>query len=181
MRSAVLSLLMSVAWTPALCQESPESLSFAIYRITDGERSLITEGTREYTSNDIEVVLWGRETDGYQQHRKTLELAEGFGIGIVMIRQHNGDGFGLWIYKDVHPAGFSWEWFDRSECDVFKKLQGTGEVRVTYAQIAKGVEIRSVEFLTDITMRFTEDLSLPVDVRTHEVVIYQGSVFRVAP
>ena len=182
MRSVFLMLLISATSPQALGGETPASVAFAIYRLTDGERTLIAEGTREYTPSDIEVMRWGREIDGYQQHRKALDLSDGFGIGIgiVVLRQHEGDGFGLWIYKDVHPAGFSWEWFDRSERDIFKKLQGTGEVRVTYTQISKGVEIRSVEFLTDVTMRFTEDLSLPPDVRTHEVMIYEGSVFRTA-
>jgi hypothetical protein len=156
-------------------------MHFAIYRIAEGERSLIAEGTREYTSSDIEVVPWGKEIDGYQERRKALALADGFGIGIVTIRHHENDGFGLWIYKDHHPAGFSWEWFSRGDGGVFTKLQGKGYVRVTYTQIPKGVEIRSVEFLTDITMRFKDNLSLPTALRTHEVVISKGSVFRVAP
>jgi hypothetical protein len=180
MRSALL-LLMSLPWAQAVWAEPSESLTFAIYRLTDGERTLIAEGMRDYTSSDIDVVPWGRETAGYQRHRKSLELADGFGMGIVSTRQFKDDGFGLWVYKDVHPGGFSWEWFDDPECGVFKKLRGTGEVRVTFTQIPNGFEIRSVEFLTDVTLRFTNDLSLPPDVRTHEVVIYAGSVFRVAP
>jgi hypothetical protein len=116
-------------------------MTFAIYRLAEGELSLIAEGTREYTPSDIEVAPWGKEIDGYQERRKALELADGFGIGIVTMRHHENDGFGLWLYKDHHPAGFSWEWFSRGEGGVFTKLQGKGYVRVTYTQVPKGVEI----------------------------------------
>jgi hypothetical protein len=162
------------------CQEPPESLAFAIYHVSGDGRDLIDEGKRDYTVSDIDVTPWGIE-DGYQTSLKSLELSGGFRIGIHMVRQHKADAFGLWIRNDQHPDGFSWEWFNFEDGDIFKRWQGPEQVRVTYAQIAKGVEIRSIEFLTDVMLRFKEDQNTEPGIRTHEIVVSKGSVLRFAP
>ena len=63
--------------------------------------------------------------------------------------------------------------------DVYRKLQGEGSVRVTQAQYPDGVEIQSVEFLTDITLRFQEDMKAGPGKKTHVVVVSKGSILRV--
>ena len=90
-------------------------------------------------------------------------------------------GFGMTIKNSYHPEGFSWEWFFLEDGDVYKKRQGEGRVRVTQAQNAEGKVLQSVEFLTDVTMRFQEDMKMEPRTVTHEVVVSQGSVFRFAP
>ena len=160
-----------------------ESMQFTVYRLAGEERELIAEGKRDYSVSDIEVIKWGRSQKQHPGLKKTLELTEGFRIGIVTYRGDDlTSGFGIWISNDHHPKGFSWEWFEPGNGDIFKKLQGEGYVRATLAQGADGVEIRSVEFLTDVTMRFKEDVRMkPTGHKTHEVVVTQGSVFRFAP
>jgi hypothetical protein len=181
MKSAILLILAALTSAEAISQETPASLSFAIYRVIVGERTLIAEGQRDYTSSDIEIVPWGRPVEGYQQLRKTLYLKDGFSIGTITHRTHESIGFGLWIQQQGPPEEFSWEWFSRLEGDVFRAWPEKERVRVTYREIPRGVEIQSVEFLTDVTLKFTNDRSLPPGVPTHEVLIYAGSVFRIAP
>jgi hypothetical protein len=108
-------------------------------------------------------------------------LSDGFRIGIQVLRQHRVDGFGLWIRNDQHPDGFSWEWFHLEDGDTFKRLQGTERVRVTHDGVARLVEIRSIEFLTDVTLRFKEDPTVVPGTSTHEIVVSKGSVLRFGP
>ena len=62
-----------------------------------------------------------------------------------------------------------------------KKLQGEGYVRATHARSSDGIELQAVEFLTDITLRFQEDVKAEPGNKSHVIVVSQGSVFRFAP
>jgi hypothetical protein len=91
------------------------------------------------------------------------------------------NGFGLVIYRRGDGNGFSWEWFEREQGAVFRRLQGSGRVS---AGIKKGdgyEELEVVEFLDDIVLRYLDDMSKPPGTHTHEVVIRKGSVLKVAP
>jgi hypothetical protein len=180
MRFLLAMLVCLLASWQARCQERSESLGFTIYHFSGDGRDLVDEGKRDYTVGDIDVTPWGIE-DGYQTSLKSLELSDGFRVGIHTVRQHKADAFGLWIRNDQHPDGFSWEWFTHEDGDIFRRWRGPERVRVTYAQIEKGVEIRSVEFLTDVTLRFKEDPNVEPGVKTHEIVVSKGSVLRFAP
>jgi len=171
--SMLLCLLIS---SPA----TSETLEFAIYRLSDSGQELIAEGKRNYTLSDIEVTP--REMkDGYADQLKILHLKEGFAIGIMVVRLSKDSGFGLWIHEYSHPGGFSWEWFSHEDGDIFTKAPDIGRVRVTHVPVERGFEIRSIEFLTDVTMQFQRYRSLPPGQATHEVVVSKGSIFRVAP
>jgi hypothetical protein len=160
-------------------QATSESLDFAVYRLSDNGPALISEEKLDYSVCDVEVLKWG-STTGRPTWKKTLKLAEGFRIGVLVTRTDEVPGFGLWIQNDQHPEGFSWEWFNLEEGDIFVKLKGEGRVRVTRGAFEDGVEIQSVEFLADIKLRFSEDMKLGPRVRTHEVMVSKGSVFRFA-
>ena len=159
-----------------------ESLEFTIYRLAGDEQELIAGEKLEYSLSDIDVREWGN-SEGHPSWKKILELKDGFNIGIVVTRGDDlTSGFGLWISNDYHPQGFSWEWFVHEGGDTYKKLQGEGRVRTTLAEYADGVEIRSVEFLSDIRLRFKEDVCKePPEHKTHAIVVSKGSVFRFAP
>ena len=65
---------------------------------------------------------------------------------------------------------------------MFVKLQGTGRVRVTVTRGAGYEELAAVEFLDDVTLRFSEDMFRHRPGQdTHEVVIKKGSVLRLIP
>ena len=174
-----ISLAIAVCLLASL-QANSESIDFAIYQRSGEERALITQGRLDYTFDDIDVTRWGWKP-GHQSWKKSLKIKKGFGIDILVTPDDALSGFGLVITNGYHPEGFSWEWFLLEDGDVFKKLQGEGRVRVTQAQTADGKELQSVEFLTDVTMRFQDDMKLPPGTVTHEVVVLQGSVFRFAP
>ena len=157
-----------------------ETLEFAIYKLSDKGQELVAEGKRNYTLSDIEVTPLGIE-DGHQNSRKALHLKDGFTIGIFVTRRYEEDGFGMSIREDYHPDGFSWEWFIQEKDNVFMKLQEEGRLRLTHIPVARGLEIRSIEFLTDVTLRFQQDRSQDARNSSHEVVVYKGSVLRIAP
>jgi hypothetical protein len=180
MRFALPLLVCLLTALPA----NSEPMNFAVYRLTgmglpsDG-RILIAKGRLDYSLEDIDVVKWGNH-EGNPTWKKSLALAMGFRIGMLVAENDETPGFGLWIQNDHHPAGFSWEWFYLEEGDTFKKLQGEGRVRVSQFQDPDGVEVQSIEFLTDITLRFQEDVTQGPGHVTHEIVVSKGSVFRVA-
>ena len=172
MRFSVAMLLCLLASMPA----TPESLDFAIYRLTGDVRTLIADGARNYTVSHIDVKKWGC-SNGRQAWKRAIELGEGFSISVLVVRKDQATGFGLSVESINHPAGFSWEWFEPDNGDVYKKLQGEGYVRVTHAEHESGVEIQSVEFLSEVTLRFMEDVKEETGKKTHVVVVTQGSVF----
>lgn len=112
---------------------------------------------------------------------KSLKLKDGFRISVLVVQRDPEIGFGLSIKNNYHPDGFSWEWFELEEGDVYKKLQPEGYLRVTQARSSDGVELQSVEFLSDITLRFQEDVKVGSGNKTHEIVVSPGSDFRFAP
>lgn len=176
MRLLMATLLILLTTLPA----NSEPLSFALYRLAGTERVLMAQDTLDYASRDVIVEKWGIH-EGHQTWQKSLLLAEGFRIGVLITPAEQQGGFGLWIRNDLCPAGFSWEWFGREDGDIFKKLQGSGHVRVTEVKRADAVEIASVEFLSDVTLRFQEDIKSGLGNVTHEVVVSRGSVLRVVP
>jgi hypothetical protein len=106
----------------------------------------------------------------------TCALDYGLSISSDVYREKELTGFGLVLVRD-DSSGFSWEWFDRDQGDVFRKLRGGGKVRVTVVNSEQFQELVAVEFLDDITLRCTDDQT----GTTHEVRVRKGSVFRVAP
>jgi hypothetical protein len=179
-----LAMLVCLVIPLQACRTTPPppssaSLNYSIYHLSGNGRDLVAKGKLDYTARDVKVTEWGNQ-DGHPSWKKSLELKDGFSLGILVVRKAPTGGFGLWIQNDRHPAGFSWEWFACANGDVFEKLQGKGQVRVTSAPHADGTEIQSVEFLADITLRFQEDVKAGPGRETHEVVVSKGSVLRIA-
>ena len=158
-------------------QASADPLSYSIYSIKGAKPELMAENTVDYTATDIEVQEWGPH-QGHKTWKKSLKLKDGFSIGALVVRLEKPQGFGLWVAQDDYPSGFSWEWFEPDDGDVYKKLQGGGYVRVKLAKFEDGLEIQSVEFLTDVKLRFVEDVKMEPGKKTHEVVVNQGSILR---
>jgi len=161
-------------------QATSKSLDYAIYRLTGDERTLIANGARNYTVSDIDVRKWGC-SNGHQAWKRSIQLEAGFSIDILVTRKEHDTGFGLSVENINHPDGFSWEWFEPDNGDIFRKLQGEGYVRVIQTEHKDGVEIHSVEFLSEVTLRFMEDVKEETGKRTHLVVVSQGSVFNFPP
>lgn len=179
-----ISLALAAGLITAL-PANAEPLEYAVYRLTeegqtDGGRTLIAQGKLDYSMADVDVVEWGKQ-DPHPTWLKSVALPMGFDVGLFVVRDSEVPGFGLWIGNLHHPQGFSWEWFDVESGDIYRKLQGEGSVRVTQAQYPDGVEIQSVEFLTDITLRFQEDMRKGPGKKTHVVVVSKGSILRFGP
>lgn len=160
-----------------------EAVRYQVYELqADGSRKLLAEGVREYSPNkDIEIIQT-KARDGSVFWSKRLHLAKGYELEAHVTRERKLDGFGLAVNERGSQAGFSWNWFDRTDPDVFVKRRGEGHLKASYALGQGYVELAGVEFLDDIILRYTNDMrhTQPGN-HTHEVVIAKGSVFRVAP
>jgi hypothetical protein len=157
-----------------------ETLTYEAFSLgPHGGRTLIGQGTRQYTVRDVMVEAFGGESPFWS---KDLLLFSGFSVGARIFREQTLDGFGLVVRRRDDKYGFSWEWFDRDHGDIFAKLQGSGRVRVSVIEGPGYQELAGVEFLDDITLRYLDDMmSHQVGENTHEIVVKKGSVLRVAP
>ena len=109
-------------------------------------------------------------------------LFEAFEIEAQVYREKELDGFGLLVQKRGNPDGFSWEWFDRDQGEVFTKLPGSGRLKATVTKSDGQVELAGVEFLDDVVLRYKVDLrKQEPGAHTHEIVIKKGSVFMFPP
>ena len=61
------------------------------------------------------------------------------------------------------------------------QLQGNGRVVVQVKRQGEAEELKSVEFLEDVTLRYLDDMSKPPGTVTHEVLIKKGSILALAP
>jgi hypothetical protein len=62
------------------------------------------------------------------------------------------DGFGMWLNRLPHDVG-SWEWYDKTDENTFKKLQGNGVVKVEYREREGYWEIAKIKFIGDQVFR----------------------------
>jgi hypothetical protein len=151
----------------------PESISFEAFEVNkQGVRRRLGHSVREYRPGSDVVV----EKTQPMASTKTLSLDYGLSLSSDVYREKELTGFGLVLVKD-DSSGFSWEWFNRDQGDVFRKLRGGGKVKVTVVNSEQFQELVAVEFLDDITLQCTDDQT----GITHEVRVRKGSVFRVAP
>lgn len=76
--------------------------------------------------------------------------------------------------------GFSWEWFDRVQGDVFRKRQESGSLRVRTTTDEASPQLLEVEFLSDVSLRSFRIVG-EGKKRRHEIArrvnIRKGSVF----
>ena len=176
---ALVVLLVLAAEVPA------ETVTFEIYELKNDGRTLLARGTRHYVPGDVEVR---RSFLGKQFWSKQLPLTGGFGIGASVFRDRELSGFGLWVkqrprwFEFWKDEGFSWDWFNREQGPIYRKLQGPGRVRATIVKGPDYEELTGVEFLDDVTLRLKGSpwFFLSQD-DTHHVVVQKGSVLKLAP
>jgi hypothetical protein len=157
-----------------------EELSFQIFKLdAQGTRTPVADGKVNYTRRDIKVQAGKSENGPFWQ--KSLELKAGFRVGAMVRRSEALDGFGLFVRNSRDLAGFSWEWFDQEDGDLFIKRQGEGRVRVKLATAGGYEELVEVEFLDDIVLRYQNNLFKGPGHRSHEVLVAKGSILRLAP
>jgi len=161
-----------------------ETLGYEVYQLQPkGGHTLLAKGVREYSpESDIQVI--DASTKDHPAHWfKRLPLFGAFELEADVYREPALHGFGLLINERDNPNGFSWNWFDREQGDVFVKRRGPGRVRVKVQQGQGYVELVAVEFLDDIVLRYTSDMcecEHEPGEHTHEFTIMKGSVLRVS-
>ena len=156
-----------------------ERIAYEIYSrpLLARDWRFVSSGTRVYRHGELSAVTLPNTDPPYIV--KSLPLAEGFDIQASVVPEPRVEGFGLTLQLD--GGGFSWDWFDRESGDVFRKLQGSGRVRVRFASRGGNEEIAAVEFLEDVTLRLKRYWFLPFhDDDTDRVVVKKGSVFWLA-
>jgi len=164
-----------------------ETITFELYELSKtGTRSLVAKGEKDYSLKDVIVDehWFGRE----KHWSKEILVSNGFSAGGSIYREKDLIGFGLWLKKStgfvalVSGGGFSWDWFNREDGTVYRKLQGPGRVKVTLVPSSEFQEIASIEFLEDVTLRLNADpWFFFTDRDTHNLVIAKGSILRFAP
>ena len=151
----------------------PELISYEAFEIDKtGARKRLGTGAREYRPG-IDVLA---EETQHQATSKTLSIGHGLSLSTDVYRKPELSGFGLVLVKDDSFC-FSWEWFSRESDDIFRKLIGSGKVRVSVVDSKGAKELVAVEFLDQVNLQ-CEDQS---NRTTHEARIRKGSVFRLRP
>lgn len=179
MKTAALVLPLAFGLTGVA---TPETVAWEAYALVGPGRELLGKGVKSYSpAKDIVVEEQGTDGGGSPAWQKSLLLDETFALSASVHREASLDGFGLVIFRRGDANGFSWEWFDRVQGNVFARRQGSGRVAITIKKAAGLEELESVEFLADATLRYLDDMKKPPGTHTHEVVIRKGSVFRITP
>ena len=152
-------------------------LRYAAFKVErNGTRTLIGEGTREYVP---ETDIKASDLGGTSFRR--LLLFEPFELELRFSRGRPLDGFGLVINRRKSLPGFSFNWFESDKGDIFVKAnpKQSGRVRVEVVRTGRSADVRAIEFLDDIVLRFADGASNPSADHTHEIVIAQGSILRI--
>lgn len=153
-----------------------DSLEYEIYALQgSSDRELLAKGTVKCDATKVQVVE--RSAFGTRFWEKSVPLWQDLSVGASVYRERQLDGFGLWIQRE--GGGLSWNWFTLESGLTYRKLQGTGRVKVTLAPDKDYEELIAVEFLDDVTLSGNFGwLSL---LPTHHVIMKKGSFLRLAP
>ncbi len=154
-------------------------LSYEIYELASGgRRRLLSSGTRAYSSRDeIAISEMGRGDSGHWSKRLLLDAS--YGIDADTYREASVAGFGLVVSDRSKPLGFSWNWFDRQQGDLFVKRQGHGSLRVAVRTVGTLTEISEIEFLDDVDLRFTDNVFVHLPgTSTNVIRVLKGSILR---
>lgn len=153
-----------------------EEINYEIFSVDGaGKLTLIGAGVKVYADSDFKVERRGSNKEAHWS--KELELEKGFRIGLSSYREPVVEGFGLWAKRS--PCSFSWEWFGAIDATRFAKLQEGGRVGVAYTKHGSDLEISSINFDSDVSLRIDE--SPDTDRTTHRVLIKAGSVLKLPP
>ncbi len=118
-----------------------------------------------------------------------FEIHDKFVIGLSRYCYKDKDsisGFGMWLDR-LDKKAFSWEWYRQIDTDLFKKLQGEGDLKVEYEKREECWMISKITFLGDHTFRAKKNSILDmfrkfISSDNHEddwnCIIYEGSNIR---
>ncbi len=161
-------------------------LDYQIYTFEGEEKRILSEGQRNYSYTDIQVNKQF-PLSGRKNATKVLKVTEKFKIGGSIYQEKEITGVGLWIqvipewYEIWSDGGFSWEWFNKEQDNIFLKLQEEGRLKVTMNKNGGLEEIKSIEFLTDVTLRLNYSW-IPFSTKdTHFMIVKKGSILRFGP
>lgn len=147
-----------------------QTLSYEAFSVDkQGLRKRLGDGVRQYRPG-TDILVEQMEAESW---RKILTLDYGLSVSATVYPKEKLTGFGLVLSKD--DGGFSWEWFNRAEGDVFHKLLGGGKVKASVLSRAGSEELVAVEFLDDIVLTCEDDGV------THELRVKKSSVLRLKP
>jgi len=172
---ALTLLIIFAAPLPGLA----ESISFELFSVEKGGRNLIHSGEKTYSARDFTVNREERSGRFYGV-RKALELHDGYSIQLIDALKKRVTGFGLSIVHlplGSHPNGFSWEWYTDSGVGEFVKLQGGTRTRLRFHGEPALQEVRTIEFLEDVELRYEQNICCEEsEGPTHIVIIKSGSI-----
>jgi hypothetical protein len=170
----------SVATLVAPPVASPSVAWKVVVLFATGGRSVMSEGHKAFGAEHNVIVepVRGARPDA---RKVSVPLSSDFVMSVVVSQQVQVNGFGLFISRRGNAHGFSWEWFDRDGHSLFRKRQGNSRVAVTVQKSFGYEELESVEFLDDVALRYLDDITQPPGTHTHEVIIREGSVFKLRP
>lgn len=176
MSRSLAGIVLGLAVAAHAAEPPPVTLTYDAFRIGQDGRHPIGHGVRTYSpACDIRV-----ESGAGGSRTKSLTLDGGLAVSASVYREPRLTGFGLTVEMADTPTGFSWDWFDLVEGNVFEKRQGTGRIAVDVSRAGGLEELRAIEFLDDITLRFLDDTRKPPGTHTHEIVVRKGSVLELA-
>lgn len=195
MRSALAPVLVAAVLALVDSTAQAESVHYAAYKLLPGgQKELVAQGTRDYSSaKDIQpdTRCLCQSTD---EPNLSLSLFGGYFLEVGPATDDPSTGFSLMI-ADGSRQSFSWNWLspphrlpwliawlfgEQTEpADIFVQRQTGGRVRVVTRTVGGRTQLESVEFLDDVALNFTDDMTLhPADVDSHEFVILKGSTLR---
>lgn len=178
----LLSLMLLGTWAQA------DTLHYEIYRMSDtSPPTLLVKDSKTYSEGDFQVKPLGEK-----RWSNSMELEQGFRIGVTLDQGAKTGGFTLWA--NHKPADVSNEQFRLRKADVYEKLEEGGLVSVAHHNPRGGHGISSITFDTDISLRIQEkDAPAPSDPAkagtdhgkplktTYRVLIKQGSILNLPP
>lgn len=116
---------------------------------------------------------------------KSIQLSPNFNIGLAdHPEQQPVSGFGLvgdiGVLNSEHGErhSFSWDWFNVSSSGKATKLQEAGDIRFDQAVTANGLEITTMVFETDVSLRIYTNIPRKLGHPDWRILIHKGSEIR---
>ncbi len=138
--------------------ESGDVIGHLDWEIIDCEHGeTISTGSRPILARDITIVRQ-LYRDGSTTFDKRIDVDQGFYVALAEFPEASADdvsGFGLMSGRG--DGDFSWEWFDVDDVSHARKLQESGELRISHVRVGTRWELGQTEFETDVSLRVFDD------------------------
>ena len=147
----LIALLVSSSLTQgALASEKEEPIGKIQWAISETAwNKQLSSGEKTLRKSDIALIEKG------DLYNKRIDLSDDFTFNIVDSTGRTANdksGFGLTCGRKTEET-FCWEWFEIDRPGHAKKLQESGELAISFEKSPTGVEIKKIEFLSDVSMR----------------------------